>query len=261
MTSPRPRRTHAFAFAFAACLLGGCGGSAHEADASSTTPEPHRSGTATAPANAPAAAPAERADSDPADTADPGDFAARTGTLDNPDNPTMVFLYYDLAGLPPPLDAWVEQDTRVDSAAGPDKAARRAEVRAELLAGLRAVRNVGVLHLTMQANLSDYDPSYNEFTIRALSPSSQVEFEAFRQKVELSFDNALDAQSWHVPAADAQGIRDRISRSGVQLDLTVKIDKVLPGPGGGSIVARVLHYDLRETSGNTLLARVDVPAR
>lgn len=230
-----------------ALMLTSCGSTSHDASAN-------------APAQAAAAAPTAPAKEAPNGTADGGDFVSRTGELSNPDNATMVFLYYDLAGIPPPLDDWAEQDMRVRIALGPDKAAKRAQVRGELTAGLRAVRGVGVIHLAMQANLSDYDPSYSEFTIRALSPSSQVEFDAFGQKVELSFDNALDAQSWHVPAADAQAIRDRINQQGVQMDLTVKIDRVQPGPAGGAIVARVLHYDLRETNGDTTLARVDVPA-
>lgn len=234
-------------FALAVTLmLTSCGSTSHDASAA-------------APGSAAAAAPTAPTQEAPNGTADTGDFAARTAQLSNPDNATMVFLYYDLAGIPPPLDDWAEQDMHVRIAPGPDKAAKRAQVRSELTAGLRAVRGVGVLHLAMQANLSDYDPTYGEFTIRALSPSSQVEFDAFGQKVELSFDNALDAQSWHVPAADAQNIRDRINQRGVQMDLTVKIDKVLPGPAGGTIVGRVLHYDLRETNGDTTLARVDVP--
>jgi hypothetical protein len=236
-----------FALAIA-LMLTSCGSTSHDAGA-----------TANGPEQAAAAAPTAPAQEAPNGTADAGDFAARTGQLSNPDNATMVFLYYDLAGIPPPIDDWTERDNRVQVAPGPDKAARRAQVHGELAAGMRAVRGVGVLHLAMQANLSDYDPTYSEFTIRALSPSSQVEFDAFGQKVELSFDNALDAQSWHVPAADAQNIRDRINQRGVQMDLTVKIDKVLPGPAGGTIVARVLHYDLRETNGDTTLARVDVP--
>lgn len=234
-----------FALAIA-LMLTSCGSTSHDTSAA-------------APGSAAAAAPTAAAQEAPNGTATAGDFTARTAQLSNPDNATMVFLYYDLAGIPPPLDDWAEQDMRVRIAPGPDKAAKRAQVRSELTAGLRAVRGVGVLHLAMQANLSDYDPSYGEFTIRALSPSSQVEFDAFGQKVELSFDNALDAQSWRVPAADAQNIRDRINQRGVQMDLTVKIDKVLPGPAGGTIVARVLHYDLRETNGDTTLARVDVP--
>lgn len=227
--------------------LAGCGGAAPDGAQATASAAPG----ATQPA---AAEPAART---PAGGAG-GDFASRTGELTNPDDATMVFLYYDLAGLPPPLDDWTEQNPRVRFAPGPDKAARRAEVHAQLAAAQRAVAGVGVLHLTMQANLSDYDPAYGEFTVRALSPSSQVSFKALDQQVVLGFDNALDAQSWAVPAGEAQAIRDRLGWNGAQIDLTLKIDKVLPGPQGGTLVARVLRYDLREASGNTLLGHVEV---
>lgn len=242
----------ALALALAATLAtAGCSGSTSNASAAITAPG--APGTHAAPPEAHAQ---HAADNPPA----AGDFASRTGTLNNPDDTTMVFLYHDLAGVPPPLDDWAEQDMRVRIAAGPDKAARRAQARAELLAGVAAVRDVGRLHLAMDANLSDYDPTYGEFTIGALAPSSQVVFAALGEKVALTFDNALDAQSWSVAAADAQAVRDRINRGGVKMDLTVQVDKVLPGPGGGTIVARIVHYDLRESNGDTALARIDVPA-
>ena len=48
-------------------------------------------------------------------------LGGRTGELINPENSTMVFLYYDLAGLTPPIDNWVEQDNRVQFAQPLDK--------------------------------------------------------------------------------------------------------------------------------------------
>lgn len=42
----------------------------------------------------------------------------RTGELLNPESSTVVFLYYDLAGISPPIDTWVEDDNRVKFAQG-----------------------------------------------------------------------------------------------------------------------------------------------
>lgn len=231
-------------------LLSGCHGATQETATASTAAAavPPVAGQASG------AAPSTAAQSAPG-----GNPAARTGELTNPDDTTMVFLYYDLAGIAPPIDDWTEQDGRVQYAPGAEKAARRAEVRASLEAGVRAVRGVGILHLSMHANLSDYDPNYGEFTVGALSPSSELAFQALRQKVTLRFDNGLDAQSWRVPAGQAQAMRDRIDRQDVTLEVTAHIDKVLPGPAGGSLVARVQHYELRESGG--VLARVDVARR
>ncbi|MBI1359146.1 MAG: hypothetical protein GC155_02560 [Alphaproteobacteria bacterium] len=190
--------------------------------------------------------------------ATPGDFEKRTGELSNPDDATMVFLYHDLAGIPAPVDKWVEEDNKVRYAQPIDKAATREEVKAGITAGMAAVKTIGALHLTMNANLSDYDPSYSEFTVRALAPSSVLSWKAFGENVSLKFGNARQAQTWSVPAADAQSIRDRISSSSVNLDALVRIKHVQPGPDGGEIIADVVEYELRNGGDGTTIARVTV---
>jgi hypothetical protein len=177
--------------------------------------------------------------------------------LVNPDSNTVVFLYYQLAHLPLPVDTWVEEDSRVKFAPAPDKAAHREAVRSELNAAAASVQGVGSLRLTINANLSDYDPTYGEFTIRALSPSSVVNFNALGQKVEVSFTNGRIAQIWHVPQAEAQAVRDKISyTSNVEIDALLRISGVLPGPAGGTITTEVVEYELRETQRGTVLTRV-----
>jgi hypothetical protein len=171
----------------------------------------------------------------------------------------MVFLYYELAHLPLPFDTWVEEDSRVRFAPAPDKAARRVAVRAELESAAASVRGVGTIRLTMHANLSDYDPTYGEFTVRALSPSSIVNFDALGQKVAVSFINGRTAQIWRVPQAEAQGIRDKISyASNVEMDALLRIADVLPRPGGGTLATEVIEYELRETQRGVALARVQL---
>lgn len=190
------------------------------------------------------------------------DAAARPAggrELVNPDASTVVFLYYQLAHLPLPIDTWVEEDSRVRFAPAPEKAAHREAVRSELNAAAASVRGVGSLRLTMNANLSDYDPSYGEFTIRALSPSSVVNFDALGAKVAVSFTNGRTAQIWRVPQAESQAVRDKISYNGnVEIDVLLRIANVLPGPGGGTIATDVVEYELRETRRGAVLTRVKV---
>ncbi|HPF26866.1 MAG TPA: hypothetical protein PK159_09765 [Steroidobacteraceae bacterium] len=186
----------------------------------------------------------------------------RRGELVDPDASAMVFLYYQLAGIDPPIDEWIEQDLRVLSAPAIDKAARRTAVRAELEAAARAVQDVGVIHLTMNANLSDYDPSYGEFTIGALAPSSYVPFDAFRQKIALSFSNGRTAQIWSVPQDQAQAIRDQLgSGRDASLDVTVRITGVQPRPNGGAVLAAVMDYELRQRNTGQRIVRVQVADR
>jgi hypothetical protein len=192
-------------------------------------------------------------------------LGGRTTELLNPDTNTMVFLYYDLVGLTPPIDSWVEKDNRVQFAQPIDKPAMRQTVRAEFESGIASVRGVGLIRLPLNsANLSDYDPTYGEFTIRALSPSSEVTFKALDQEVKIRFANGRTAQIWKVPPDQAQAIRDRVGFIGgggannVDLELLLRIKSVLPGPGGGTILTDVLEYEMRETRSGATLSRVQL---
>ncbi|MEQ1803503.1 MAG: hypothetical protein ABL989_16365 [Gammaproteobacteria bacterium] len=244
-------------------LVAACGGKDDKAGAGGPGPAAESLPVAEpAPgAAAPGAAPADPAAA-PAAAPAPTGLDGRTGELVNPDNNAMVFLYYDLTGIAPPVDRWVEDDNRVKYIPAIDRPAQRVAVKAELEAGLAAVRGTGVIRLSLNsANLSDYDPTYGEFTVRALSPSSLVEFAALGQKVSVKFANGKYAQIWKVPAAEAQVIRDKLSMSNnVDLEVLLAIKSVLPGPAGGTITTDVVEYELRETRGGTTLARVRMPA-
>lgn len=230
-------------------ILAGCGKSPPATTVGMPVAAPD---AAAAPVPAPAPAGAVAA------VASANQLAARSGELSNPDNTSMVYLYYDLAGIAPPIDQWVQNDSRVQYARGADKAAQRATVKATFDAGMAAVRGIGVLQLTTRANLSQYDPTYGEFTIGALSPGTVFTYQALGQKVTLKFDNGLTAQSWSVPRDQAQTIADKVGSDPLTLDMTLKIDKVLPQPDGGTIVSRVVSWNLRNARDGSTLARVQV---
>jgi len=244
------RTCAAAAAAAIAAVLAGCAKSSTVDATAATTPSAATvaGSVATTPASS------RRAASAPAAATLP------TGReLVNPDNNTVVFLYYQLVHLPLPIDTWVEEDSRVKFAPAPEKAAHREAVRSELNAAAASVQGVGALRLTMSANLSDYDPSYSEFTVRALSPSSVVNFNALGQKVAVNFTNGRTAQIWRVPPSEAQGVRDKIAyNSNVEVDVLLRIGSVLPGPGGGTITTDIVEYELRETQRGAVLARVQL---
>mgnify|MGYP005825079561 CR=1 FL=1 len=156
----------------------------------------------------------------------------------------------------------MEIDNRVNFAPGPEKAARRSQVRAELEAAAAAVRDTGFIRLSLNDNLSDYDPGYGEYTLRALAPSSTVSYKALQQDVTLRFGNGRDAQVWAVPAAEARSVDDsfRYGRA-VVLDVLLKITGVQPAPRGGTLVADVLEYEIRAQPGDKLLGRVQPAQR
>lgn len=245
-------------------LLAACGGRDEAGSAGAPGPAPDSLPTTVPAPGAPpvdaapgAAAPAPAA----APAGPPATLDGRTGELINPDNNAMVFLYHDLAGITPRIDRWVEEDSRVRFAPAIDKPALRDTVRAELEAGMAAVKGAGVIRLSLNsANLSDYDPTYGEFTVRALAPSSVVTFDALGQKVTLRFGNGRTAQIWRVPPAEAQAIRDKVAMGyNVDLDVLLAIKSVVPGPAGGTITADVVEYEMRERRGGTTIGRVQVP--
>jgi hypothetical protein len=180
----------------------------------------------------------------------------RNAELVNPDASTVVLLYYSLAGLAAPIEQWVNGDSRVQMAPPADKPARRTAVRAEFEAGLAGVRNAGAIRLSILANLSEYDATYGEFTVRAFAPSSMLEFKAFGQTVALKFGNARAAQVWRVPPAQAQSVRDRVGYASVSADALLQVRDVHAAPEGGTITVNVIEYELREDRGGTLLGRV-----
>lgn len=238
-------------------LAAGCGNGSPSAGTSTAAAS---NPAATVPADAAGRNETATASLPPSQTAASG-LAERTGMLTNPGNTQMVFLYYDLAGIPPPLDQWVERDNRVTQAPGAQKAERRAQVKAELQAGLAAVKSIGALHLSTYANLSQYDPTYGEFTVGALSPSSQYGFKALDRQITVKLDNGLDAQTWSVPKAQSQAIIDKIGTGNLMLDVDLKITQVLPAPDGGTLVTHVMSWNLRNPSDGTTVARVTVPAK
>lgn len=239
-------------------LLAGCG--------QDTPPQNGSSGAADAPASPAASANATPANATSAQAASSSSatsnrsnpFAQRSGELGNPDDSAMVMLYYDLAQIPPPIASWVEADYRLRSAPAPQKAGLREQLTREFEAARDAVKNVGVLRISLtDAQLSDYDPSYGEFTIGALSPSSTITFKALGQSVTLKFDNARDAQLWKVAAEEAQAVQDKIGNYGrAALDITLAISGIVPGPAGGTITTRIVEYELRAQRNGNTLARV-----
>lgn len=180
-------------------------------------------------------------------------FANRTGELVNPDDLAMIFLYYDLAGLTPPIEQWIEDDRDVRYGDASEKPARREALRAAFTAAQSSVRGVGRLRLTVQSDLSDYDPAYGEFTVRALAPSSTFTYSAQSQTVTIRLANGQVAQRWPVSAAQAQSINDRVSYlRGTQVDVLLRVTGVQPGTDGGSLTAEVVSYEVRDRDAGIL---------
>jgi hypothetical protein len=233
--------------------LAGCGGDASDtaSDARASAPAAPSALPAQSDAAAPAAASASSG------SAPVSAFAARRGELTNPEDTAVVMLYYDLAGLPAPIARWVEADNRLQFAPGAQKAALREQITREFEAAHQAVKDVGVLRITLaDAQLSDYDPGYGEYTLRAISPSSSIPYKTLGTEVALKFDNARTAQLWRVPPDEAQRIADTLGAYGrAAIDLTLAVTGAVPGTAGGTLTTRIVEYELRAQRGGQTLVR------
>lgn len=232
-----------------ALVAAGCGKDANDAAPAAAAP-------ALAPATAPSS-PAVSPTGSASTPASPQPLAGRTGELAQPDELAIVLLYHDLAGLPVPVADWVERDTRVQFAPGAQKAGLREQITREVEAAQAAVKSVGTLLVTLaDAQLSDYDPGYGEFTIRALAPSSTIPFKAQGTEVAIKFDNAREVQLLKMDAAEAQRLTDTLGRfSRGTIDLELAITGVVPGTAGGTLTTRVVGYTLRTQQGQTLVRK------
>lgn len=246
----RPYLVMALVLALVAC---GDADSQMSATATDATPAASSPAAESRPMQVASAAPASKVPPAPAQ------LDGRSAELSNPEHSAVVLLYYGLAGIAPPIDKWVEADSRVQMAPAPQKAARRDEVRAELQAAAASVADVGVLRITLNdAGLSHYDPNYGEFQIGAVSPSSMVSYEAFGQKVNVKFVNGKTAQIWPMSAEDAQVVTDKLGPYGgrAELETELIITGVTPGPGGGTINARIVEMTLRDARAGMVLGRL-----
>jgi len=240
----------AVALALVAC---GDADSQMSATATDATPAASQPAAESHPMQVASAAPASKAPPVPAQ------LDGRSAELSNPEHSAVILLYYGLAGIAPPIDKWVEADSRVQMAPAPQKAARRDEVRAELQAAAASVADVGVLRITLNdAGLSHYDPNYGEFQIGAVSPSSMVSYKAFGQNVNVKFVNGKTAQIWPMSAEDAQVVTDKLGPYGgrAELETELAITGVTPGPGGGTINTRIVEMTLRDGRTGMILGRL-----
>ncbi|MDZ4373312.1 MAG: hypothetical protein U1C74_18070, partial [Phenylobacterium sp.] len=184
-------------------------------------------------------------------------LAERPGELVNPSETQMILLYHALTGIPAPLEKWTEDDGRVKYAAPQERAARRAEVRAEFDAAARSVAEVGRLRMTLNVNGLPYDPTYEEFRVGAFAPSAVYGYRALGETVSVRIGNGQAAQIWRVPRGESQAVLDRAGPyPNLQADAPLRIVDVQPEGAGGVIVADVVDYELRARNGQTLVGRV-----
>ena len=194
-------------------------------------------------------------------------FAAanfRTGELVSPDAEAIASLYYDWAGIEPPIDEFAEQyvndDRSVNDANRVQKLARAQDIyRRRFRSGL----NVGFIKLNLSAKLSEYDATTGEFYVDAFAPGSSVNYRAYDRFFQLKFENDAEAYRWKVPSYMADRIVQQTEGEHGFRSLTIpvvaQISGVAPsGTSGGVIYARILSYSLQARGTGAVVGRVNL---
>ena len=188
----------------------------------------------------------------------------RTGELVSPDAEAIASLYYDWAGIEPPIDEFAEQyvndDRSVNDGNRVQKLARAQDIyRRRFRSGL----NVGFIKLNLSAKLSEYDAATGEFYVDAFAPGSSVNYRAYDRFFHLKFENDADAYRWKVPAYMADRIVQQTEGEHGFRSLTIpvvaQVTSVAPsGTTGGIIYARILSYSLQARATGAVVGRVNL---
>ncbi|HBS36070.1 MAG TPA: hypothetical protein DEA50_13490 [Parvularcula sp.] len=183
----------------------------------------------------------------------------REGILTNPSGDDMIALVYSVSGAPAPIEKWVNEKVRYTAPL--DRPRQREESTAAFNALMQSVADAGFLQLEINADLSEYDPTYNEFLIGDLGAASYLTFqsETTFEKTSVKFRNGAKAQVWSVPREEFQSIADKMTIGhAVRLLLTLKIVGATPAANGGTIHTDVVEYEIFDQVNSARLGRVRV---
>lgn len=176
--------------------------------------------------------------------------------LEAPDAETVGWIYYDLAGVEPPLERWArkaheDQARRYRSGVNEFNAADHlAEVRAEFSKRFEGAKGFDRVRVDINGNVSEYDTEYQEFYVDAFSPGSYLSYEALGQTFKIRMTNAADAYVWSVPAEEARKIVKRLgSYRRVKVSAHLKLKNAAPLANGGRIDAEIVSYTIYSSKG------------
>ncbi len=244
--------------ASALIFLAACGGEAPSAaHQGAERNEPADSAAGAAPvAEKPASVPAQEKAAAPKGAPV---TTGRGGVLTNPSGDDLIALVYSVSGAPAPIEKWVNEKVRYTAPL--DRPRRREESTAAFGALMQSVADAGFLQLEINADLSEYDPTYNEFLIRDLSAASYLTFrsETTNESITVKFRNGGRAQVWSVPREELQSVVDKMTMGHmVRLLLTLKIAGATPAANGGTIHTDIVEYEIFDQMNGARLGRVRV---
>lgn len=186
---------------------------------------------------------------------EPAPAAGREVTA--PDAETIGWIFYDRAGLTPPLDDWARKDVERASREykSPINEFNRDEyvenAKARLAKQFAAAKRVSEIRLELSGQLSDYDTEYEEFYIDVFKPGSFLSFKSRDETFTLKLTNAMAAYTWKVPKEQAMKIVQRVGSGwrSVKVSAQFRIVDASPTNGGGTLNMEAVGYTVLSSSG------------
>lgn len=167
--------------------------------------------------------------------------------LRDPSGETAVWAFHHLAGSEPnfaPLVA--ERMRKVRDVNEFNRAEVMAAQEQQLRTEYAAAAGYTHMELNLNSQLSEYDPTYQEYYLSALGPGSYVSFHGHGERVDVRLINAEDGSVWPLPPQEAEKIAGMLGgyNRQVSLRLQLQITDATPTSGGGDIHARILRFSI-----------------
>lgn len=174
---------------------------------------------------------------------------AQERVLRDPTGETVVWAFYQLAGLEPDFEPLVVKRMRNERDVNEFN---RAQIMAEKEQELRTefAAAAGYTHMTvnLSSGLSQYDPTYEEYYLSAMGPGSYLSFHGHDQRVDVRLINAEDGSVWSLPPQEAEKVASVLGGGGhnrqVSLRLELELGETIPTGNGGELHAKILRLGI-----------------
>lgn len=181
--------------------------------------------------------------------------------LNNPSEAQFAMAYYQIAGLPMPLDRWASEDSRVRAANEFDRPDILGVVKQELTAAAAAVDGTGFIKINTDMSFGEYDHEALGYRLNGIENDRYYHWNFRGAQYRLTMENGDEARLWRLPPDEARSILERVPHRNVDVVLTFKIVGAVPDGSGGILKGRIVSYDIytRDRNNPVKLGSVSVP--
>ena len=166
------------------------------------------------------------------------------GVLNNPSDAQFAMAYYQIAGLPMPLDRWATRDSRVGATNEFDRPEVLSVVKQELNAAAAAVDGTGFVKINTDMSFGEYDHDALGYRLNGIESDRYYSWGFGGANYRLTMENGDEARLWRLPPDEARAVLERLPHRNVSVTLTIKVVDAVPDGSGGILKGRIVSYDI-----------------